>query len=108
MKKYRYCFNTKAWSAERKNDFILTCRANVADDYTVYLPLRGEVDCLIDWGDGTTDRIARNLNGDDWAFHRYDDSGPKSYTVSVSGSVEALNSSNIPISYGIISIEYKA
>lgn len=95
----------KAWSAERKNDFILTCRANVADDYTVYLPLRGEVDCLIDWGDGTTDRIARNLNGDDWAFHRYDDSGPKSYTVSVSGSVEALNSSNIPISYGIISIE---
>ena len=95
----------RAWSADRENDMILTGRANVADDYTVYLPLRGEVDCLVDWGDGSSDRVARNLNGDDWLCHRYDDSAPQSYTITVSGSVEQLNSMDIPSAVGIISIE---
>ena len=95
----------KPWSAERKNDFILTARANMADDFTIYIPLRGNVDCLVDWGDGTSDRIARWLDGDDWIYHRYDTESPRDYTISVSGSVERLDSNGIPLNYGITSIE---
>lgn len=94
-----------AWSSERRNDMILTCRANISNDFTIYLPLRGQTDCMVDWGDGSTERIERRLEGDDWVFHRYSYDQPRSYTISVSGSVEVLNSTGIPSTSGIVSIE---
>ena len=96
--------NQHAWSAEHRNDMVLTVRANLADDYTVYLPLRGEVDCLVNWGDGHAERIERKVVDDDWVFHRYE-AKPETYTVTVSGAVEKLNAAGMPNTEGVTSIE---
>ena len=95
----------KPWNVERRNDMVLTVRANIADNYTVFLPLRGACDCRVDWGDGTVERVERTLEKEDWVFHRYDTSAPETYTVTVSGAVEALNAEGMPDTEGIISIE---
>ena len=78
--------------AEDPEAMIFTTRANFSNDFTAYLPLYGEVDCFIDWGDGNVEYI----NGDnDVISHVYDVSEPASFDVKVIGQVERLSSYNI-------------
>lgn len=99
-----------AWDLDHVKDMVFQARANLANDWTVYIPIRGEMNCYVDWGDGnveiidkTTDRLDENFT--DWVYHKYDTSLPASYRVSVAGSVEALNGRNMPNKGGITTIE---
>ena len=77
--------------AEDPEAMIFTTRANFSNDFTAYLPLYGEVDCFIDWGDGNVEYI----NGyyyNDVISHVYDVSEPASFDVKIIGQVEQLSS----------------
>ena len=80
--------------AEDPDAMIFTTRANFSNDFTAYLPLYGNVDCFIDWGDGNVEYI----NGDydnDVISHVYDVSEPASFDVKIIGQVEQLSSYKI-------------
>lgn len=56
----------------------------------VYLPLRGEVNVTVDWGDGNVEEVSRTVSGaNTYINHTYSSSGV--YYVSVSGSAEQIN-----------------
>lgn len=106
----RITVDQQAWNLDHYKDLVFQVRTNIANDWTIYLPIRGEMNCYVDWGDGnveiidkTTDRS--NDNFSDWIFHEYDTLLPASYRVSVAGSVEALNGRNMPNKGGITAIE---
>ena len=92
-------------AAEGAQDMVLTVRANFANDFTVYLPLRGEADCFVVWGDGHMDHIDGYLDAS-WVSHRYAVSEPASFRVTVSGTVEQLCTVGIPVRAGIVSIDH--
>lgn len=77
--------------AENPDDMIFTVRANQANDYTVYLPLSGVVDCIVDWGDGSVEHVTSVMPS-----HLYDVSSAADFTVRISGTVTSLSSNNIP------------
>lgn len=77
--------------AENPDDMIFTVRANQANDYTVYLPLSGAVDCIVDWGDGSVEHVTSVTPS-----HLYDVSSAADFTVRISGTVTSLSSNNIP------------
>ena len=77
--------------AENPDDMIFTVRANQANDYTVYLPLSGAVDCIVDWGDGSVERVTSVMPS-----HLYNVSSAADFTVRISGTVTSLSSNNIP------------
>ena len=72
-------------------DMVFTVRANVANDFSSTLPLRGAVDCYVDWGDGSVEYYTSELPS-----HIYDVTEPQSFTVTISGTVTSLNSSDVP------------
>lgn len=51
---------------------------------TISLPIDGEVDCIVDWGDGTVENITEGL-----PLHTYKSAGE--YEVVISGTVTALH-----------------
>lgn len=56
---------------------------------TVYLPVAGNVDCIVDWGDGTVEEIKT-----EYPSHAYSDVG--FHTASVTGTVTEINSAELP------------
>ena len=83
----------------------LTVRPSFVNDFTVYLPFRGEVRCTVDWGDGHADYFDEDLQ-DTWIRHTYAVSQPTDFVVSVSGAAERLDARDIPQKAGIVSVEH--
>ncbi|MCQ2246488.1 MAG: PL29 family lyase N-terminal domain-containing protein [Bacteroidaceae bacterium] len=89
---------------DEKSNMVFECSANPVNDYTVYLPLSGNVDCVIDWGDGTLDAFYLN-NQDLWnqrtfACHTYSGlTQATNFTVKVTGKVTSLNANPVPYVY---------
>ena len=80
------------------NDMIFVTRANYVNDFTAYLPISGDLDCYIDWGDGDVEYINDYIQtGEKWISHKYNIFTPTSYDIRISGTVTVLNSENIPI-----------
>lgn len=76
--------------AENPDDMIFSVRANQANDYTVYLPLYGNVDCIVDWGDGHSEHVTSGI-----PCHFYDVPDATDFTVRISGTVTSLSSNDI-------------
>lgn len=76
--------------SDSPDDMVFTVRANVPNDFTVELPLDGEIDAYVDWGDGSVDYCDSKP-----VKHRYETDTPTSYVVKISGKVTALNSERI-------------
>lgn len=57
------------------NAMILTVQPLFANDYVVYLPLNSgyDMDCCVDWGDGTVERYQFDYVENNKIFHRYDE-----------------------------------
>jgi hypothetical protein len=86
-------------SAETLDDMIFTVQANFANNYTVYLPLAGNIDCYIDWGDGDVEHI-QNVQDKSNITHTYEGlSKGTPFDVKISGTVAALSSSFIQAAY---------
>ena len=93
---------------------IFRARANIANNYTVYLPIdrnSGTLECVVDWGDGTKEML-RNGTSDvqgSCVYHKYSgitESG-KEFDISISGTMTRLCSDGIPGGYrsGIIAVK---
>ena len=102
----------QSWDLDHYKDMVFQVRANMANGWEVYLPVRGEMNCFVDWGDGNVEIIDRTLPKetvgnmeDDWIRHQYSTRVPTSYLVAVSGSVEALNSKEMPRKGAITAVE---
>ncbi len=89
--------------AEEPSDMVFIVRANYINDFTAHLPLSGEVDCYVDWGDGSADYFNSGSNSDQIWQHRYNTYEPASYTVRISGKVTALNSDRLD-SHSVIEV----
>lgn len=76
--------------AENPDDMIFSVRANQVNDYTVCLPLSGNVDCIVDWGDGNTEHVTSEKPN-----HFYDVSDATDFIVRISGAVTSLSSNDI-------------
>lgn len=78
-------------------NMVFIVRANWSNDFTAYLPIAGDYDCYIDWGDGQAEHISGYSY--EWENegieHIYNVTEPTSYTVRISGTVTSLNSRNI-------------
>ena len=83
----------------------LTVRPSYVNDFTVYLPFRGNVHCSVDWGDGTVDSYVNNL-GNKWIYHTYDVTEPTDFKVSITGTASQMDAHNIPQKSGIISVDH--
>ena len=83
-------------------DLVFTVRANVSNNYRVYLPISGENDYYVDWGDGTVEHHQNT----GYIYHQYD-TVVRSYDVIVSGHVSALSFSNLQenLRYGITAVK---
>ena len=90
---------------DAQKNMVFEVSANVANDYTVTLPLDYyysnkyyDIDCYVDWGDGTKDYVTSKNNRSDYKqpSHTYTGlTGAKTFTVKVSGTVPELTSSNL-------------
>lgn len=79
-----------AGGEESPDNLIFKVRANYANGFMVQLPLGGNVDCTIDWGDGSDpERITSGM-----PKHSYP-SVVSDYIVKISGKVTSLSSSGI-------------
>lgn len=96
-------------SADLSKMMIFEVRANVANQFEIYLPLAGELDCYIDWGDGSTEyyRGKYNMPMYEEVCHQYAYGITSNYEVRISGSVTQLSSDRIPYSkkQGIIEVK---
>ena len=99
-------------SEEDISTMIFEVRATIVNDYTVYLPIsivkgieeysyqtNAEIDCYIDWGDGTTNHYLSDNDHDSWisyVSHKYANiSEATSFIVRISGKVQSLCSEYI-------------
>lgn len=78
-------------TADELKDMVFVGKAAFANDFTIYLPLAGEIDCYIDWGDGTVEHNSLS--------HKYNVNKATEYEIRISGKVTALYSGSIPQSY---------
>ena len=81
-------------SDEDANAMIVVTRANYSNDFTAYLPLDGDLNCYVDWGDGEIEYFESRV--DEGITHKYSTSDPTSFEVRISGKVQALSSNNLP------------
>ena len=82
---------------EALEDMIFIVRANYSNDFTAHLPISGEFDCYIDWGDGQAEYARGGHRWENAGInHTYKLKEPASYTVKITGRVTGLNSENIP------------
>jgi hypothetical protein len=89
---------------DHEKDLVMTVRANDIFDWTVYLPLRGRMDCYVDWGDGNVELVEKDV-WEERLSHKYNVSTPKTFTVSISGTARALNTEGMPNKGAILSVE---
>lgn len=86
--------------SDAEDDLVFQVSANVANDFTVHLPLAGTLDCVIDWGDGTKEPV--KMKSGMWGqvltiYHKYEGiNKPTEFTVRISGTVTSMNCNNIP------------
>lgn len=78
-------------TADELKDMVFVGKAAFANDFTIYLPLAGDIDCYIDWGDGTVEHNSLS--------HKYNVNKATEYEIRISGKVTALYSGSIPQSY---------
>ena len=84
----------EALSVSNADCMVLRVLASAANDFSVYLPLMGEMDCYVDWGDGRGRSITTQIEGgvNNLSFyHRYFCSEPTEYTVRVKGKVSKMS-----------------
>ena len=82
---------------EALEDMIFIVRANYSNDFIAHLPISGEFDCYIDWGDGQAEYAKGGHRWENAGInHTYKLKEPASYTVKITGRVTGLNSENIP------------
>lgn len=88
-----------AMEVERPEYMVFVVKTNMFSDGYVYLPLAGNLDCHIDWGDGSQDLVKRQVStsSSDKVSHKYDVPAPTEFVVRISGVVPQLSSSNIPV-----------
>ena len=90
-----------SFETDNERAMILGVSANYANDGMVYLPIKGQVDCYIDWGDGSFDLLDGYIDYDKWISHQYSYEVPTSFNVEIFGTVERLSSDQMPIVNGI-------
>lgn len=76
-------------------NMVFIVRANWSNDFTAHLPIAGEYDCYIDWGDGQAEHVSGHNWNNAGIHHIYDVAEPSSFTVRISGTVTSLNSRDI-------------
>ena len=76
-------------SDEDVNAMIVVTRANYSNDFTAYLPLYGDLDCYVDWGDGDIEYF-KGYYEENEVIHKYSVSEPTSFDVKISGKVQRL------------------
>ena len=86
-----------AMENERPEYMVFVVKSNMYDEGMVYLPLAGDLDCQIDWGDGTQETVKKNVSYDNATkvSHKYDVEQPLEFVVRISGTVPQLSSYNI-------------
>ncbi|MDY0344417.1 MAG: BspA family leucine-rich repeat surface protein [Lentimicrobium sp.] len=77
-----------SWSASAQ--MVLEFNTNLSDGKTIALPLYGDVNATVNWGDESSDTYTEAGNQD----HTYAAEG--TYTVSISGSLEQFGMFNYP------------
>ena len=83
---------------EMRDALVFVTRANYANDFNAYIPLYGKMDCFVDWGDGCIEWYKyENSWGNPVVSHTYGFGEIKNYEVKISGYVESLNSSELPL-----------
>ena len=70
-------------------DFVMTLDTTLSDDNTVVLPLHGNFNVTVNWGDGTSVETFTS-DGDTSPSHVYESEG--TYTIQISGSLEHFGS----------------
>ncbi|TVQ07683.1 MAG: hypothetical protein EA361_17860 [Bacteroidetes bacterium] len=70
-----------------QENMILTFNTDLGNGTTVTLPLRGNVDVTVDWGDGTTPQSITTSGNLDYTY-----AAGGVYTVSISGSLTHFGS----------------
>ena len=86
-------------TADELKDMVFVGKAAFANDFTIYLPLAGEIDCYIDWGDGTVEHVEKyipdyyGVGGD--VFHKYSVDKATEYEIRISGKVTSLRSASV-------------
>jgi len=100
--------------ASDKTNLIFEAKASVANDYTVFLPIRrysNKLNCVVEWGDGqveTYQHEARTTKTEG-IYHTYSVFGQPSQTfeITVKGIVTELCSTDIPVGYrsAIVSVK---
>ena len=63
-------------------------RVDSGSDGWVFLPLLGDVDVVIDWGDGAVEAIKGDYSSDEWTCHKYEPGNV--FEIAVEGAVEAM------------------
>lgn len=86
-------------TADELKDMVFIGKASFANDFTIYLPLAGEIDCYVDWGDGTVEHMEQPEWGVLDIAHKYYVAKATEFEIRVSGKVASLSSSRIPESY---------
>lgn len=94
-------------TADELKDMVFVGKAAFANDFTIYLPLAGEIDCYIDWGDGTVEHVEKYVPAGRYSYHERNNTAHKynvdkatEFEIRVSGKVTALSSYNaIPEGY---------
>lgn len=95
-----------AMEVERPEYMVFVVKTNMFSDGYVYLPLAGNLDCHIDWGDGSQELVKRlvSTSSSDKVSHKYDVQTPTEFVVRISGVVPQLSSANIPV-HSIIEVK---
>lgn len=67
-------------------------KVKCTDNGIVYIPLWGNIDCQIDWGDGTTNNYTQAEGSNSYISHQYNTIQSEIYEVRIYGKVTALYS----------------
>lgn len=94
-----------AQDAEEITKMILKVIATPANGYMVYLPLTGQMDCSVEWGDTYGCSITSTEGYKDHLNHKYNCTEPTEYTVKISGNVKGLDSGNLSSYITVVSVE---
>lgn len=73
-----------------KKQMVIGVDFDKSKSKNIILPLFGDVDCVVDWGDGTVERVFAGLPS-----HEYQDNGK--YYVTIEGKVTSLNASQMQL-----------
>ena len=91
------CDITQAPADARNSDeMVFKVVARAKNNFAVSLPLSGDVDCMVDWGDGSVEHVENATKMFVEHYYEYPVNEDQEYIVSVSGKVTALYSYDLP------------